>query len=350
MFSTLDDAMFILPVCYHPTTILSVDDDKVFLSVLSTALSDHLSLLCFDDPIKATDYTKSKHAYHPFTERCLKTENNTTLLDFVAIRNEIYNADRFKEIFISVTDYDMPHKDGIELIRTMEFQPEVFQYSHIILTGKISNEFKEKLVGLGLSGEYIGKDDPQYIAKLLDLIEKRLTRIFQWYSYIPARMLSKNAQEQTSILFDVNIATLFNQYIQKHNMCEMYLFDQQGSYLLLDQEANLNWFFVRNEMGMENSIKIATQYGASPSVLNALKERKYILSLYEKNDIEARQGKINWDDYLLPANLLASKQTASSFLPGLKPADHYYYAFSPDFPDHGIDRKKILSYADFLRT
>lgn len=348
MFSRLDDSMFILPVCYHPTTILSVDDDKAFLNVLSTELADKLSLCCFDNPLQSLEYTKNTHSYNPFTDRCLKVENHTTTFKFSAIRNEIYNEDRFKEIFISVTDYDMPHTDGIELIRTMEFQPEVFQYSHIILTGKISNEFKEKLVGLGLSGEYIRKDDPYYITKLLDLIEKRLARIFQWYSYIPARILSKNTHEKTSILFDANFATLINKHIQDNLICEMYLFDQQGSYLFLDQNANLNWLFVRNETGMDNSIQIAREYGAPPSVIDALKERRYILSLYEKQDIEQRQGKINWDNYLISANLFTSQHHSTNFLPGSQPLENYYYAFSSDFPDHGIDQKRILSYSEFL--
>ena len=262
------------------------------------------------------------------------------------------HPDRFKEISINVTDYDMPHTTGIELIKTMEFQPEIAQYSHIILTGKISDEFKEKIALLGSNGEYIGKDDPNYINKLLTLIEKRLTKIFQWYSYSPARLLSKNDSEKSSFLFDGNFAPVFNSHLKEHNICEFYLFDKQGSYLFLDDEANLSWFFVRNETGIENTIKLASRYGAPQTIIDALKTKDVILSLYEKEDFEQRKT-IDWDKYLIPATVFESNDKYLSFFSDLIHENDmnpkYYYAFTDTFPNHGIDKNKILSYQTFLR-
>jgi CheY-like chemotaxis protein len=288
MFASLDGSLFIWPVCYHPVTVLSVDDDKGFLSLLTAEVSDKLSLLCFDNPEEAIEYTKSKHHYLPFTDRCLTKEPNDAQFNFTAIRNEIYNPNRFKEIFIVITDYDMPNITGIDLIKTMEFQPEIAQYAHILLTGKISDEFKGKIAKLGMSKEYIGKDDPDYINKLLALIEKRLSKIFQWYSYMPARILSMSNKEKTSFLFDGNFMQLFNAHIKENNICEFYLFDKQGSYLFLDEQANLSWFFIRNETGIENTLKLAIEYGAPEKVIEAIKTKKVILSLYEKEDFEKR--------------------------------------------------------------
>tara|TARA_Y100000588_G_scaffold341176_1_gene385064 strand:+ start:400 stop:1518 length:1119 start_codon:yes stop_codon:yes gene_type:complete len=356
MFSPMADSMFIIPVCYHPTTILSVDDDMDFLKLLSMQMYDKLSFLCFDSPEKALDYAKSYHDYNPFIERCTRTDDSKTTFNFSAIRNEIYNADRFKEICISVTDYDMPYKDGIELIRTLEFKPEISQYTNIILTGKISDEFKEKLVGLGLSGEYIGKDDPQYINKLLDLIENRLARIFQTYSYMPARALSNDPEENTSCFFDGGFAKILNKHIKDNNVCELYLFDKQGSYLFLDKDANLSWMFVRNDTGIENSVKLAKQYSAPKAVIQALEDKSHILSLYENEDFKIRK-EIDWDKYLLPAKVFETDGTYLNFFSNLVPASSngekkypkYYYAFSSEFPDNGIKKDQILSYEQFLR-
>ena len=356
MFSSLD-GLFIMPVCYHPTTILSVDDDKDFLESLATQISDKICLLCFDNPQKAGELTKNIHRYLPFTERCMSKESDSVKFNFMAIRNEIYNADRFKEIAINVTDYDMPHINGIDLIRTMEFQPEIFQYSHIILTGKISKEFKEKLSALGLNQEYIGKDDPDYIDKLLILIEHKLTKIFQMYSYMPARILSRDTNENTFFLFDANFGKLLHSHIKENDICELYLFDKQGSYLFLDKNANLSWLFVRNETGIENSIKLATQYSAPKSVIDALQSKKVILSLYQKEDFEKRKT-IDWNKYLLPATVFDCEATSLNFFTDLIPKSYkdnktalqYHYAFSKSFPDNGIDKSKILSYEDFLQN
>lgn len=356
MFSSLD-GLFIMPVCYHPTTILSVDDDKDFSESLAAQISDKACLLSFDSPEKASEFTKSIHHYLPFTERCMIKEGDSIKFNFMAIRDEIYNAERFKEIAINVTDYDMPKINGIDLIRTMEFQPEIFQYSHIILTGKISKEFKEKLAELGLNQEYIGKDDPDYVDKLLALIEKRLTKIFQMYSYIPARMLSRDTNENTFFLFDANFGKLLHSHMKDNEICELYLFDKQGSYLFLDKDANLSWLFVRNETGIENSIKLATQYGAPKSVIEALKSKKVILSLYQKEDFENRKT-IDWDKYLVPASVFECEETSLNFFKDLIPESYkenktplqYYYAFTKNFPDNGIDKSKILSYEEFLQN
>lgn len=357
MFTSLGGSLLIMPLCYHPTTVLAVDDDIRFLKNLAVEISDKQVLLCFDKPQEVLKYTKDTHHLLPFTARCLKNKPDGVQFSALAIRDEIYNADRFKEIMITVTDYDMPHISGIALIKSMEFPPEITQYSHIILTGKISDTFKMRVKDLGEHGEYIGKQEPDYIHKLLTLIEKRSAKIFQWMSYIPARILSRNENEQNVFLFDGNFIKIFNKYVAENHVCELYLFDQQGSYLFLDAEANLSWFFIRNATGIENSIRLAQEYHAPASVIDKLKSKAFILSLYEKEDFEKRQH-IDWQKHLLPAKIFETNDEYLSFFPNLiasaKVNDQksslpkYYYAFTKDFPDHGIDRSKILSYKQFL--
>lgn len=355
MFSSMDGSLFIMPVCYHPTTVLSIDDDKSFTDMLHIEVSDTISIRCFNQPQEAMKYIKDNHHF-PFTQRSLIQNENRTELDFLAIRNEVYNRDRFETILISVTDYDMPGIDGIELIHSMEFPKEVSQYNHIILTGKISDGFKEKLTKLGLNTEYISKDDPKAINKLLELIDKRACKIFQWYSYMPARILSNNPNERSAFLFDGNFAPVLNSYIKEHSICEFYLFDKQGSYMFLNKDADLSWLFVRNELGIENTIRLANHYGAPKSVIEILKNKEAILSLYEEEDFKARK-KINWDNYLLSAKVFESNDKYLTALPHLLPESQkkqcpiqYYYSFSNQFPENDIDITRILSYRKFLES
>lgn len=338
--------MFVMPVCYHPTTVLSVDDDVDFSKILQLSIDDSFPLLAFNNPEEVREYTKNKHHYYPFISRCI----NDNQFDLSAMRNELYNKDRFKEIFINVTDYDMPHVSGIELIKSMEFSKEISQYGHIILTGKISDEFKNQIEKIHLADGYIGKDDPDYVSKLISLVNKRTKKIFQLYSYPAARILSKNPEEKTFMLFDGNFIELFNQYLKKHDVCEFYLFDKQGSYVFLDQDANLSWLILRNEKGLEHSIQRAQQYGAPLSVIDALKSRKYILSLYEEEDFKRIQPK-HWEQYLLPATLFETDDTYLEFFSDLLPEGEkpqYYYSFTEIFPKSGIDRERILSYREYV--
>ena len=340
------DSLFNFPVCYHPTTILSVDDDEAFLNILSSRLADEIPVLCFSEPKDALEYTKNHHAHSPFRERCLKdSSSEQDKLDLDAIRNEIYNRDRFKEIYINVTDYDMPHINGIELTKTMEFKPDIPRYSHIFLTGKISDDFMKKVK----DKDYIGKDDPNVINTLLSKIEKRGLAIFQMYSHEIARILSRNPNEKTAILFDGNFSQVFNKYLNENKICEFYLFDKQGSYILLDDDANISYLFIRNEKGMKNSIELAKEFGAPKEIIESLESKKFLLSLYERKDFESREN-IDWEGHLLPANEFISNDEYLRFFSDLKPKEEpkYYYAFTKNFPGNHIDNSRIISYNSYL--
>lgn len=135
----------------------------------------------------------------------------------------------------------------------------------------------------------------------------------------------------------------------------MYLFDRQGSYLFLDDAANLSWFIIRSEKGMENSIQKALEHGAPQSVIDALKTKQFVLSLYEEDDLLRWRGKeIDWSKYLHPVSISESKINAKK-IPEIQTNDSagnkprkFYYAFINDFPESGIDKSKILSYREFL--
>ena len=137
-------------------------------------------------------------------------------------------------------------------------------------------------------------------------------------------------------------------HLKENNVCEMYLFDRQGGYLFLDDAANLSWFIIRSEKGMENSIQKALDHGAPQSVIDALKTKQFVLSLYEEDDfLRIREKKIDWNKYLHPASVFESQiKSDGSYSDNI--TDKFYYAFIKDFPESGVDKNKILSYQDFL--
>jgi len=472
----LDDEkpFFMMPICYHPTTVLAVDDEVKFLNTLKTGVSDNLSLLCFDNPEPALEYIKnSRNLQIPFaarlhfsgkndTQDCgfarmqdrtiqdiihpcpkgiriisdtskapltstksenlskihesvsdfkysqyiltevsfyyynhsnefewitsdpvmLKQLNNTfqqeienlssgqlakikditnhrrpdrPSFSFRETRQEPCNRGRFREIILVSTDYDMPGKNGIEFIKAAVFPGTTLEHITIILTGKISDEFKQKLNTLSLPTEYIGKDDPEMFKKLLKIVEEKTSRVFQECSYKALTILSQDKNEDACFIFDKDFGKILTSHFKENNICEMYLFDRQGSYLFLDDTANLSWFIIRSEKGMENSIQKALEHGAPQAVIDALKTKQFVLSLYEEDDFLRWKGKeIDWSKYLHPASIFESKINAKK-IPEIQTNDSagnkprkFYYAFINDFPESGIDKSKILSYREFL--
>lgn len=339
---------FVMPICYHPTTILLVDDDERFTKLLSYSLSDDIPIKSFNHPKDALDFIESKHKHSIFSDKCIQETDGSSTFNLKALRNEIYNKERFKEIILTITDYDMPSMNGFDLIQRMAFPPEIQFYSHILLTGKAIHNLDEKLNEFALKNSYLVKSAPNCIEDLSKLITEKTQSMFQWYSYPCGQKLARDKQENTSVLFDFHFGLVLNQLIEKNNICELYLYDRQGSFLFLDKHANLSWLFVRNDDGMQNSVEMAKEFNAPDYVIEAIQSKEKILSLYEPEDFKNKNN-INWDDYLLPAITFSTDERFTDFLK-LTPHTTLYYAYTTDFPEHGIDKDKILSFDDFLQS
>lgn len=143
-------------------------------------------------------------------------------------------------------------------------------------------------------------------------VEEKTSRVFPEGSYKALTVLSQDKNEDACFVFEKEFGKIFTSFLKENNICEMYLFDRQGSCLFLDESAHLSWFIMRSEKGMENSIQKSIQHHAPKEVTEALKTKQYVL----------------------------------------KDSDHklkkFYYAFIKDFPGSEIDKSNILSYQAFL--
>lgn len=135
----------------------------------------------------------------------------------------------------------------IEFIKAVAFPGITLEHMVIILTGKISDEFKPKLNTLSLPTDYIGKNDPDRVKKLLQIVEEKTSRVFQECSYKVLTVLSQDSKEDACFTYDIEFGEIFTAYIAENNICEIYLFDRQDSCLFLDDNANLSWFIIRND-------------------------------------------------------------------------------------------------------
>lgn len=339
----MGDTFFILPACYHPTTVVMVDDDPNFLKSVALQLDDKLAILPFTSVDDVLHFINNKYKERLFSTRCFHNKQP----DIMALRKELYNPHRFQEIIVTTLDYDMPNKNGLELMNTMQLPPEVHANSFVMLTGNLSSPDDPRLHGYSISERsFISKADPDCISKLMSIIQVKNEIVFQWASYELAQSLAQNPQENNLFLFDKNCLPLLDHHIAQRKICEIYLFDSQGSFLFLDKNGQLSWMIVRNEQGIKNTLQLATAFNAPQSVLRAIESRKMILSLYEKADFERIQP-TQWDNYLLPATVLT---TSTEYLGKFRLSEPptYYYAFTDDFPNHGIETPKILTYQAYL--
>lgn len=337
------DSLCSIPPVFYPTTVFLLDDDESFLRTLSKKLKEKYSIRCFSDAKLAVETIKSE----------MNNFNNGDYLserfdgNILVPRKEVLNPDRFKRHIITVFDEYMPHISGLSLMRDVAgkgYETNKMQFFILLTMSRESDIEKLREYGVFLPHSAISKLDKDYVKKLESLIDKYHQEAFQYVGCDMAGILAQ-ALGKKGLFYVWKFLPILNAYFKEHNVCEGYLFDSQDSMMFLDRKGNLSWLIVRNEDGIENGIKTASQYGAPQKIIEAMKSKEYILSLYEDEDFKSKQN-IQWDQYLLKANVF--KDDSSESKNEQLYSGTYYYAFTNQFHEHGIDTSKILSYEAFL--
>lgn len=334
-----------IPSVFYPTTVFWADDDKSLLQMLSLQLRDKFSIRCFSDALLAIKAINEGTDNFNNGDYLKERFNGNALLP----RKEVLNPDRFKRQMISIFDQDMPEMTGATSIENAGFkgcESNRMQF-YILFTATRASELKEMREKKEILSQYeISKVDKDCLEKLEHQIGIFHKEAFQNLGFGMGATLAQQASGSTSFFFGWEFLPIWNAYIKENDICEGYLFDSQGSMMFLDRKANLSWLIVRNEYGITHGIEKAIQYGAPDNIISALKSKEYILSLYEDDDFKNKHH-IQWDKYLLKANVFkdaAFDSTTVHHKPGT-----YYYAFTNELPEHGVDTNKILSYEAFLK-
>lgn len=327
---------FSIPTCYFPTTAVFVDDSRDFLLNFVLQLEDNLAYRLFDAPFAALDYIKNSHCeFDLLSQRCLSeyTEakncpltNHTINLDLATIHAEVYNPRRFEEISVVVVDYGMPGMDGLAFCRELENT----NIRKILLTGQADEQLAIEAFNQGLIHRYIKKSEPNVAELITKSIHELQYQYFQAMSDVIVRMLSVTSP---SCLHDRLFASFFKQLRQDKGIIEYYLADNSGSFLLLDEDANLSFLLVKNEDDMRAHYDMALDNGASEEILDQLASGEKIPCYWSSHFASSNWH--HWMEYLVPAKQILCNST-------------YHYAYVQGTVLFDVRQDKIVSYHQFL--
>ena len=131
-----------LPLFYHPTNVMAIDDDRSLLNALSAGINQMFPYVLKNSPIKALDYLQT----HVYDLRSLSesiSESYETLagsetvetigIHFSTLRERLDNPDRYKKIVVIITDQMMPEMKGLEFCKKMREMN--YPVKLILLTG-----------------------------------------------------------------------------------------------------------------------------------------------------------------------------------------------------------------------
>lgn len=328
-----------IPCCYHPTTVVMIDDDARFLKFASLKIESNNNLVTktFADPISAADFLIKQYKPKTFLEFCLDNpeeqsrDHRNIDFDIRAIRQELYNPYRFDEIFIVVVDYVMPNMNGLELCKQLQHR----YVKKILLTGEADEKIAIDGFNKGLIHKFIRKDMPDALEQLNQAIQELLWKSFQEQSEVIVNTLSFHPEHPPSCLDDPIFVDFFEQLCKKYKFTEYYLMDANGSFMFLDVNAKPSWLVVKDEGEMRGWHEMAelADTEVSPSILQAMQTRQKILYLHSDSDFQLDPSQ--WQKYLHTASKLEGRIT-------------YYYSYIDNSNTYDINTNKILSYKKYL--
>lgn len=228
----------ITPACYFPTTVLFIDDSRDFLLNFVLQLDEGLAFRIYDSPFDALDFLQKKEVMsNRLLQRCL-AENPRT--DLKTIYYEIYNEHRFADVSVLVVDFAMPGMNGLEVCRLLQSSP----IKKILLTGKADDKIAIEALNEGIIDRYIDKNDNEAAELITKNIESLQQQYFQELSEKVTQSIGLNlpAHIQTDVFH-----TCFRRICKEKRIVEYYIADQEGSFLLMDEDAHAHLLTIKNE-------------------------------------------------------------------------------------------------------
>ena len=325
-----------IPVCYFPSTVLFIDDNRDFLLNFVLQLDEDLAYRIFDSPFDALECIRKKRCeLDMLSQRCLSEyieakncplTNHTINVNLAAMHAEVYNRHRFTEISVVIVDYAMPGMDGLEFCRRITDT----NIKKILLTGKADEKLAIEAFNEGLIHRYIRKNDPHAAELITRSIYELQWQYFQDMSDMIARMLSISSP---NCLRDKKFADFFINLCEEKKTVEYYLADNSGSFLLLDEDAKVSFLIVKNEADRLLHYDLARDNGASEEVLSALASGEKIPCFWLTGHFKPEWN--DWATSLLPAERLEGDET-------------YFYAYVQGPMLFNVNQDKILSYHQHL--
>ncbi len=290
---------------YYPTTIAIIDDNKHFLNNICFRLDELFTYSLFDWSAAALEYFNSKYIFDPIASRCLI---NNQSVNFEIICKEATNHSRFEEVSVMIVDYNMPTHNGIEFCEQVKHLP----IKRMLVTGTATQAQAIDAFNRGLIDKFIIKDTTHFDEELNQSLKELRYRYFQ---DISESIIKPLQAEEKCILNHPAYADFFKAFCKQNQIVEFYLYNAQGSFLLLDADANVSWFIVESTANLKAGNKL---FFAPPLP-----------------DLNQTQG-AETDSYLHPAKPLEIDPTFS-------------YAFIQNKNEWWPDCKRILAYSKHLQ-
>src|SRR3989344_9206081 len=249
-----------IPLFFHPTTILLIDDNREFLDILSNNIPLEMPTLLKNEALQAYRYLFT-HVYSKEATSRVISQNcdyfsydsakESFNIDFSKLMEGIETPDRFNTITTVVVDKTMPDLDGIlfcQRVREAGLPGKL-----ILLTGTVENQEAVNAFNRRIIDQFIPKTEAQFPKHLAEVIHHLSLQQFRELT----DKLSAFVMPKFPILSDEHFQRIFEQTLKKYSIVEYYVLDSNGSFFMADSEGKAYTLLVRTEEDFKESHEMA---------------------------------------------------------------------------------------------
>lgn len=318
-------------VCYYPTTVVIVDDNKPFIDSLPLKLSDRLAYRAFVDPHAALDYVNGNGRRHPrYFDSCIEADVDERTygvrLNISGIRDKVEDDCRFTEPSVLIVDYSMAAMDGLEFCRSVT-DPHV---QKIMLTGVADEKVGVEALNESIINYYVKKNAPNVFSRINGLIPA----LQEKYLFSRSKVVRDNLRRTARFMDDPAFVQYFAAICRRFGIAEYYFAPNPTRFLLLTAAGEAYELIIYTDDELQAHYDIAEDYEAPVDMLREIQERSRIPYFYNETDGFYHYGIDDWPAYFFPADLIDGQA-------------HYYCAVIPS-PRLGSSMN-LLPYEQHLR-
>lgn len=227
-----------IPIIYFPLKLMFVDDNLNILKTLSSNFQEkyrYERANSVDTALEilnsTTNFNYDLFTFEPSSEINLKAKDHSTKfnlsLNISNILKLIENTDKYNNIGIVITDYEMGNENGLDLCRRIKNK----QIKKILLTGKLDTSKCINAMNSQVIDRYIPKYSNTVVQDLNDYIETLHTTYFNQLFSINKNVLNNS---DLYVLDDCDYTELFKKILVEQKIKEFYLIDSKGGFLMIN--------------------------------------------------------------------------------------------------------------------
>ncbi len=264
---------------YHPTSILVLDDDPLFLESLDFQFSEEVSCQTFTRPDAALQHLAAQASQHPNFPRYFKDasalDDRTDMrvgdrllrLQLSGLRAVIDDPAREQRVAVAVVDYDMPKMTGVEFCRAIRHLP----VKTILLTGKAGLETAIAAFNEGVINCFLQKQD----ASVTLALRREIRRLQEeYFEEISAPISNALALDEPSFFADPSFISLLREMMDENQIVEHYVSATPPGVMMRDADGNELFLFVSHSESLDAQYASAERHNAPADLLKLLQSRQ----------------------------------------------------------------------------